>query len=116
MGSLPAGLLCASCERPHCCPEADNRDELAPVHFQSCSGCPQHERKQVFGTKQSDVRFGSWSCENALAEAPTSGDFGGVAVFGHLAVFDDLFFLERLLCDDYTRIAVSSGWTPPRCS
>jgi hypothetical protein len=32
-----------------------------------------------------DVRYGSWSCENALAEALTSRDFGEVAVFGHLA-------------------------------
>jgi hypothetical protein len=34
-----------------------------------------------------DVRYGSWLCENALAEGPTTCDFGKVAVFGHLAVF-----------------------------
>jgi hypothetical protein len=29
-------------------------------------------------------------CENALAEALTTRDFGEVAVFGHLAVFGGL--------------------------
>jgi hypothetical protein len=69
-------------------------------------------------------------CENAVAEALTTRDFGEVAVFDHLAVVGGLFGLERLLmwipavlsgsvtdtrahvCDDYARIAASSGWTP----
>ena len=42
-----------------------------------------------------NVRDGSWLCENALAEALTTRDFGEVAVFGHLAVFGGLFCLER---------------------
>jgi hypothetical protein len=37
-----------------------------------------------------DVRDGSWLCENALAEALTTRDFGEVAVFGHLAMFGGL--------------------------
>lgn len=45
----------------------------------------------------SNVSVGSWLCENALAEALTTRDFGGVAAFGHLAVFGGLFCLERLL-------------------
>ena len=68
-------------------------------------------------------------CENALVEASTTRDFGEGAVFGHLAVFGGLLCLERLLmripaalrlydrmrvhiCDDYARIAASSGRTP----
>jgi hypothetical protein len=41
-----------------------------------------------------DARFGSWLCENALAEALTNRDFGELTVFGHLAVFGGLFCLE----------------------
>jgi hypothetical protein len=41
--------------------------------------------------------MGCWLCENALAEALTTRDFGEGAVFGHLAVFGGLFRLERLL-------------------
>src|SRR5207248_10827518 len=43
------------------------------------------------------VSDGSWLCENALAEALTTRDFGAVAVFGHVAVFGGLLCLERLL-------------------
>ena len=35
----------------------------------------------------SDVSFGSWSCENAMAEALTSRGIGEVAVLGHFAKF-----------------------------
>jgi hypothetical protein len=34
-----------------------------------------------------NVRFGSWSCENAVAKALTRRDFGEVAVLGHFAEF-----------------------------
>jgi hypothetical protein len=34
-----------------------------------------------------NVRFGSWSCENALAEALTRRDFGEVAMLRHFAGF-----------------------------
>lgn len=34
-----------------------------------------------------DVNFGSWSCENTLAEALTLRDFGEVDVLGHFAEF-----------------------------
>ena len=34
-----------------------------------------------------NVRFGSWSCKNAVAEALTAWDFGDVAVHDH---FSDL--------------------------
>jgi hypothetical protein len=60
----------------------------------------------AFLSRERDFRNGSWLCENALATALTTRDFGEVAVFDHLAVFGGLFCLERLL----TRIpAVLSG-------
>jgi len=36
------------------------------------------------------VRFGSWSCENALTEALTRGNDGEVTVFGLFAEFGAL--------------------------
>jgi hypothetical protein len=40
-----------------------------------------------------DVRFGSWSCKNALAEALTPSDLGYVAGCGHFAEFGGFFRL-----------------------
>jgi hypothetical protein len=37
--------------------------------------------------QSANVAFGSWSCENALAEALTRSDDGEVTVFGHFAEF-----------------------------
>jgi hypothetical protein len=37
------------------------------------------------------VRNGSWLCENALAEAPTTRDLGEAAVFGHRAAVAAFF-------------------------
>jgi hypothetical protein len=37
------------------------------------------------------VGVGSWLCENALAEAPTTCDLGEAAVFGHRAVLAAFF-------------------------
>jgi len=48
-------------------------------------------------TNEVYVLNGSWLCENALAEALTTRDFGEVAVFGHVAVFGGLLCLERVL-------------------
>jgi hypothetical protein len=35
------------------------------------------------------VRLGSWSCENAVAQALTRGDDGEVSVFVHFAEFGE---------------------------
>jgi hypothetical protein len=40
--------------------------------------------------RTANVAVGSWLCENALAEALTTRDFGEVDVFGHLAMFGGL--------------------------
>jgi hypothetical protein len=34
-----------------------------------------------------NVRYGSWPCENALSKALTRGDDGEVTVFDHFAEF-----------------------------
>jgi hypothetical protein len=43
-------------------------------------------------------------CENALAEAMTTRDFGEVAVFGYVAVFGGLLCLERSWRDEPKRL------------
>jgi hypothetical protein len=42
-------------------------------------------------TQLADVAYGSWLCENALAEAPTTCDLGEAAVFGHRAAVAAFF-------------------------
>jgi hypothetical protein len=41
-----------------------------------------------------DVRYGSWVCKNAPAEALTAGDLGEVVALGHFAEFFVEFCLE----------------------
>jgi hypothetical protein len=45
----------------------------------------------VYRVAQFLHRQGSWLCENALAEAPTTRDLGEAAVFGHRAVLAAFF-------------------------
>src|SRR5262245_44891738 len=75
-----------------------------------------------------NVSFGSWLCQNALAEALRRGDFEEVAAFDHFAVFGGFSFLKRSVASaelpwarlqgtndvsvDYALIAARSGWTP----
>jgi hypothetical protein len=47
------------------------------------------------GASGADFGFGSWSCENTLAEALTPRDFGGVGVLGHFAEFGGFAIWER---------------------
>ena len=81
------------------------------------------QRLTIHPNSKNERLSGSWLCENALAEALTTRDFGEVAVFGAFSVWNapdaDSSRLERLcdrirahVCDDYARIAASSGWTP----
>ena len=47
--------------------------------------------------KRRGVRFGSWLCKNALAEALTSGDPGAVAGCGDFPEYCGFFVQELLL-------------------
>jgi hypothetical protein len=75
------------------------------------------------------IRNGSWSCENAPAEAFTLRDLGDVAGCGYFGEFggfptvgagcEDSSCLGRLrnsrwthVWDDYALIAAMSGWAP----
>src|ERR1700716_4174396 len=79
-------------------------------------------------TRDPDVRFGSWLCENALTEALRRRDFGEVAMHGHFSKISgflsgrapdaDSGHLGRLcnwrrkhVFDDYALIPARSGWT-----
>jgi hypothetical protein len=127
----------SGCERPERpSRRAGQRDELAPFHrlapfsrkdYYIAPWLLELDHPALF--LDPNVSCGSWSCENALAEALTPRDFGEVAMFGHLAkfrgfsvwkapdaVFNRLGWLcDRIrahVCDDYALIAARTGWTP----
>src|SRR5690242_17290803 len=75
------------------------------------------------GRRRLNGTFGSWSCENALAEALTPRHFGAVVILPSLlsgsapdAGFKPFWAALRQvrahICDDYALIAARSGGIP----